>query len=191
MTFTDVTAKAGVGGGNDPLSIVADALWFDYDNDGWRDLLVVRFGTPILYHNEHNGTFKDVTAQSGPDQVRQHDRRDRVRLRQRRPARPDVRQLFQAAEPARRQEHRQGSARAAERSRQRRQRRRRHAVAQRSATASSRTSPRRPASASTPAGRSTSATATSTTTACRTSISRATTAPTASSSTTATAPSAT
>ena len=65
LTFTDVTAKAGVGGGNDPLSIVADALWFDYDNDGWRDLLVARFGTPILYHNEHNGTFKDVTAQSG------------------------------------------------------------------------------------------------------------------------------
>ena len=65
LTFTEVTAKAGVGGGNDPLSIVSDALWFDYDNDGWRDLLVVRFGTPLLYHNEHNGTFKDVTAQSG------------------------------------------------------------------------------------------------------------------------------
>ena len=65
LTFTDVTAKAGVGGGNDPLSIVSDALWFDYDNDGWRDLLVVRFGTPLLYHNEHNGTFKDVTAESG------------------------------------------------------------------------------------------------------------------------------
>ena len=65
LTFTDVTAKAGVGGGNDAGSIVADALWFDYDNDGWRDLLVVRFGTPLLYHNERNGTFKNVTAQSG------------------------------------------------------------------------------------------------------------------------------
>jgi hypothetical protein len=65
MTFTDVTAKAGVGGGNDPLSIVADAMWFDYDNDGWRDLLVARFGTPILYHNEKNGTFKDVSASTG------------------------------------------------------------------------------------------------------------------------------
>jgi hypothetical protein len=65
MTFTDVSEKAGVGGGNDPLSIVADALWFDYDNDGWRDLLVARFGTPLLYHNEKNGTFKNVTAQSG------------------------------------------------------------------------------------------------------------------------------
>jgi len=65
MTFTDVSEKAGVGGGNDPLSIVADALWFDYDNDGWRDLLVARFGTPLLYHNEKNGTFKNVSAQSG------------------------------------------------------------------------------------------------------------------------------
>jgi len=65
MTFSDVTAKAGVGGGNDPRSIVADALWFDYDNDGRRDLLVVRFGTPILYRNQGNGTFKDVSAASG------------------------------------------------------------------------------------------------------------------------------
>ena len=34
-----------MGGGNDAKSIVADALWFDYDNDGWQDLLVARFGT--------------------------------------------------------------------------------------------------------------------------------------------------
>ena len=65
LTFTDMGAKAGVGGGNDPKSIVADAVWFDYDNDGWRDLVVIRFGTPILYHNEKNGTFKDVSAASG------------------------------------------------------------------------------------------------------------------------------
>ena len=65
MTFTDVAVKAGVTGGNDPLSIVADALWFDYDNDGKPDLLVARFGTPILYHNEGNGRFKDVSASSG------------------------------------------------------------------------------------------------------------------------------
>lgn len=65
LTFTDVAVKAGVAGGNDSHSIVADALWFDYDNDGKLDLLVARFGTPILYHNEGNGTFKDVTASSG------------------------------------------------------------------------------------------------------------------------------
>ncbi len=65
LKFSEVTEAAGVGGGNDPLSIVADAVWFDYDNDGWVDLLVARFGTPILYHNEHNGKFKDVSAGSG------------------------------------------------------------------------------------------------------------------------------
>jgi hypothetical protein len=65
LTFTDVAEKAGVTGGNDPQSIVSDAIWFDYDNDGLEDLLVVRFGTPILYHNEGNGKFKDVSAISG------------------------------------------------------------------------------------------------------------------------------
>jgi hypothetical protein len=65
MTFADVAVKAGVAGGNDPLSIVSDAIWFDYDNDGKLDLLVARFGTPILYHNEGNGKFKDVSAASG------------------------------------------------------------------------------------------------------------------------------
>jgi hypothetical protein len=65
MTFTDVAVAAGVVKGNDPDAIVADALWFDYDNDGKEDLLVARFGTPILYHNQGNGKFKDVSAGSG------------------------------------------------------------------------------------------------------------------------------
>ena len=51
-TFTDVAQQAGVAGGNDAYDIVSDAIWFDYDNDGLPDLLVARFGTPILYHNE-------------------------------------------------------------------------------------------------------------------------------------------
>jgi hypothetical protein len=59
-TFTEVTQSAGVGGGNDALSICGDALWLDYNNDGWLDLLVGRFGTPILYRNE------------GPDQEGKH-----------------------------------------------------------------------------------------------------------------------
>src|SRR5712671_520172 len=64
-TFTDVAQEAGVAGGNDALNIVSDAVWFDYDNDGLPDLLVARFGTPILYHNEGHGKFRDVTAGSG------------------------------------------------------------------------------------------------------------------------------
>ena len=65
MTFTDVAVQAGVAGGNDALSIVADAIWFDYDNDGRQDLLVARFGTPILYHNEGHGKFRDVSKEAG------------------------------------------------------------------------------------------------------------------------------
>ena len=64
-TFEDVTEETGIAGGNDAKSIVADALWLDYDNDGWRDLLVVRFGTPLLYRNEKGNSFKDVTAGAG------------------------------------------------------------------------------------------------------------------------------
>jgi enediyne biosynthesis protein E4 len=64
-TFDDVAQEAGVAGGNDALNIVSDAIWFDYDNDGRPDLLVARFGTPILYHNEGHGKFRDVTAGSG------------------------------------------------------------------------------------------------------------------------------
>lgn len=68
LTFSDQTEKAGVAGGNDSESVVADALFFDYDNDGWQDLLVVRFGTPLLYHNQGDGTFRDVTADCGIDE---------------------------------------------------------------------------------------------------------------------------
>ncbi|HXO42295.1 MAG TPA: CRTAC1 family protein [Thermoanaerobaculia bacterium] len=67
VTFTDVTAAAGVGGGNEARSEVTGALWFDYDNDGRVDLLVIRYGTPLLYHNEGNGRFRDVTAVSSLD----------------------------------------------------------------------------------------------------------------------------
>ncbi len=65
LTFSDQTEKAGVGGGNEPNLIVADALFFDYDNDGWKDLVLARFGTPVLFHNQGDGTFKDVTATCG------------------------------------------------------------------------------------------------------------------------------
>src|SRR6185436_1589656 len=65
--FRDVTAEAGVGGGNDARSIVADALWLDADDDGRQDLLVARFGTPLLYRNLGGGRFADATKGSGLD----------------------------------------------------------------------------------------------------------------------------
>src|SRR6266704_1849370 len=37
----------------------------DYDNDGYPDLFVTSYGKNILYHNNGNGTFTDVTAKAG------------------------------------------------------------------------------------------------------------------------------
>lgn len=61
-TFTDVTNEAGVGGRSDYGMGVAAA---DYDGDGWTDLYVTTFGRNILYHNNGNGTFTDVTDWAG------------------------------------------------------------------------------------------------------------------------------
>jgi hypothetical protein len=83
-TFTEVAAQAGV---TEPLQSFATWFW-DYDNDGWEDIFVAGFHThtladiPALYlgmkngaemprlcHNNHDGTFRDVTKQAGLDRV--------------------------------------------------------------------------------------------------------------------------
>ena len=61
-TFTDVTEKAGLGGEGHYGQGVAVG---DFDNDGWPDLYVTGYGSAILYHNNHDGTFTDVTAKAG------------------------------------------------------------------------------------------------------------------------------
>jgi enediyne biosynthesis protein E4 len=61
-TFTDVTEKAGIGGEGHYGQGVAVG---DFDNDGYPDLYVTGYGRAILYHNNGNGTFTDVTAKAG------------------------------------------------------------------------------------------------------------------------------
>jgi hypothetical protein len=90
-TFTDVSAKAGVA---DEGGWSTSGGWFDYDKDGWLDLVVTNYiewssknniwcgerrpgyrsychpgnykGQRIkLYHNNHDGTFTDVSDASG------------------------------------------------------------------------------------------------------------------------------
>jgi len=61
-TFTDVTEKAGVG--NEGFYAQGVAVG-DYDNDGYPDMLVTGYGHAILYHNNGNGTFTDVTEKAG------------------------------------------------------------------------------------------------------------------------------
>jgi len=61
-TFSDVTDKAGVGGEGHYGQGVAVA---DFNNDGFPDLYVTGYGRAILYRNNGDGTFTDVTAQAG------------------------------------------------------------------------------------------------------------------------------
>src|SRR5713101_8256841 len=60
-TFTDVTAKAGVGGGGYGPGVAVG----DYDGDGFPDIYVTQYGRSVLYHNNGDGTFIDVTAKAG------------------------------------------------------------------------------------------------------------------------------
>ena len=63
-TFEDVSKKAGVDDPNHYYGM--QAIWADYDNDGWPDLYVPNDGKPnYLYHNKHDGTFEDVGLLSG------------------------------------------------------------------------------------------------------------------------------
>ena len=66
-TFTDVTASAGV---SNQGSYGHGVACGDYDNDGYVDLYITNFGANRLYHNNGDGTFTDVTADSGTGDVR-------------------------------------------------------------------------------------------------------------------------
>src|SRR5437870_817768 len=79
-TFEDVTYSAGLGLHTQYLGW--GAMFMDFDNDGWPDLLLVNghvypevdrqhlgssYQEPrILYHNNGNGTFTDISASAGP-----------------------------------------------------------------------------------------------------------------------------
>ena len=62
-SFEDVTAKSGT---FDSSSKSLGVAMFDYDHDGWPDLVVANDTQPNkLYRNQRNGTFKDVAVEAG------------------------------------------------------------------------------------------------------------------------------
>jgi hypothetical protein len=63
-SFTDVTEQAGLANAGDTNYGMGVAVG-DYDNDGYPDIYVTNFGKNILYHNNGDGTFTDVTAKAG------------------------------------------------------------------------------------------------------------------------------
>ncbi|HEY6389383.1 MAG TPA: CRTAC1 family protein [Candidatus Acidoferrum sp.] len=63
-TFEEVSVKAGVH--NQIGYYGLGAMWSNYDNDGWPDLVVANDSVPnYLYHNNRNGTFSEVGMLSG------------------------------------------------------------------------------------------------------------------------------
>ena len=69
--FVDVAESMGVANLNQPgTGACMGAVWGDYDNDGYDDLLVYKWGKPELFHNDHGKGFTRVTDQAGlPDWV--------------------------------------------------------------------------------------------------------------------------
>jgi enediyne biosynthesis protein E4 len=85
ITFTDITPQSGIRFTHNngafgkkwlPETMGPGCAFIDYDNDGWPDILLIngqdwvghaKSGptTPKLYHNNHDGTFTDVTRKSG------------------------------------------------------------------------------------------------------------------------------
>jgi hypothetical protein len=63
-TFTDVTHQSGTAASSHRSYKTGVAVG-DYDNDGRLDLYVTALGPNILYHNNGNGTFTDVTIAAG------------------------------------------------------------------------------------------------------------------------------
>ena len=63
-SFTDVTQAAGLGNAGNGNYGMGVAIG-DYDNDGYPDIYVTNYGKNILYHNNGDGTFTDVTAKAG------------------------------------------------------------------------------------------------------------------------------
>jgi enediyne biosynthesis protein E4 len=63
-SFTDVSVKAGVSDPNGYYGLGIGCS--DFDGDGWMDIFVANDATPnFLYHNNGNGTFKDIGFVSG------------------------------------------------------------------------------------------------------------------------------
>ena len=87
--FDDVTLEAGLGGNR--RFVGWGTGFFDFNNDGWKDLLLVNGHVfpevdglhidihykdrPILYQNLGNGKFQDISEHAGPGLLEKHSSR--------------------------------------------------------------------------------------------------------------------
>ncbi len=65
-TFEDVADRVGLADLNQPgTGVTMGAVWGDYDNDGYEDVLIYKWGKPELYHNDGGKHFTRVTETAG------------------------------------------------------------------------------------------------------------------------------
>lgn len=65
-TFKDVAKDVGLASVNETgTGVSMGGVWGDYDNDGYEDLFLYKWGRPELFHNEGGQSFKRVTDQAG------------------------------------------------------------------------------------------------------------------------------
>jgi hypothetical protein len=65
-TFRDVAAEVGLADVNQPgTGVSTGAVWGDYDNDGYEDVFLYKWGKPELFHNDGGKHFTRVTEQAG------------------------------------------------------------------------------------------------------------------------------
>ena len=65
-TFRDVASAMGVADVNRPgTGVSMGAVWGDYDNDGYEDLFLIKWGRPELFHNNAGKGFTRVSDQAG------------------------------------------------------------------------------------------------------------------------------
>lgn len=65
IKFTDVTAEIAPGLIN--IGMVNDAVFSDFDNDGWTDLVIAGEWMPVTFLKNNNGSFQDLTPESGTE----------------------------------------------------------------------------------------------------------------------------
>ncbi len=65
-SFRDVAAEVGLAELNEAgTGVSMGAVWGDYDNDGYEDVLVYKWGKPELFHNDAGKHFTRVSGQAG------------------------------------------------------------------------------------------------------------------------------
>ncbi|HUR12528.1 MAG TPA: FG-GAP-like repeat-containing protein, partial [Flavitalea sp.] len=63
VKFTDITASSASALQN--VGLVSDAIWTDFNNDGWQDLVLAGEWMPLTFLKNNQGKFENITASTG------------------------------------------------------------------------------------------------------------------------------